>query len=130
VRAFLLDTHAYVWAVSEPNKLSQPAREAVADRSNRVFVSAATVWEMAIKHHAGRWPEAEPLLSGHWEIVDRLGAKHMDISWAHARRAGGLKWHHADPFDRMLAAQAMTDGATFVTRDGAFDALAGLDLLW
>lgn len=130
MRTLLLDTHTYVWAVSEPHKLSSASRDAIADRSNRLLVSAASVWEMAIKHHTGRWPEAEPLLSGHAEIVERLGAEHVDISWAHARRAGGLRWDHADPFDRVLAAQAMAAGATLVTRDETFAALAGLDLLW
>lgn len=126
----LLDTHAYVWAVSEPERLSTAARAAVADRSRRILVSAATVWEMAIKHCSGRWPEAEPLLAGHPDIVQRLGADHLDIVWADARRAGTLRWTHSDPFDRMLAAQALVHGAVLVTRDSVFNEVTGLDILW
>jgi PIN domain nuclease of toxin-antitoxin system len=126
----LLDTHAYVWAVSEPDRLSASARVAIAARANRLLVSAATVWEMAIKHRAGRWPEAEPLLAGHADIVERLGGEHLDIGWADARRAGTLRWAHADPFDRMLAAQAVAAGAALVTRDAVFEDVTGLELLW
>ena len=126
----LLDTHAYVWAVSEPERLSTAARAAVADRSRQILVSAATVWEMAIKHRSGRWPEAEPFLAGHPDIVQRLGADHLDIAWADARRAGSLRWAHSDPFDRMLAAQALVHGAVLVTRDSVFDEVTGLDILW
>ena len=126
----LLDTHAYVWAISEPDRLSATARAAVTARGNRLLVSAATVWEMAIKHRAGRWPEAEPLLAGHPDLVERLGAEHLDIGWGDARRAGALRWAHADPFDRMLAAQAMATNAGLVTRDAVFEDVTGLDLLW
>jgi PIN domain nuclease of toxin-antitoxin system len=130
VTALLLDTHAFVWATSEPGRLSTPARERIADRGTQILVSAATAWEVAIKHRAGRWPEAEPLLAAFEEIVDRLGAQHLDMRWSHARRAGGLRWDHPDPFDRMLAAQAMLVDAALVTGDEAFAAVAGLDLLW
>lgn len=128
--ALLLDTHAYVWAVTAPEHLSAPAREAIRASSNSLIVSAATVWEMAIKHRAGKWPEAEPLLADHDAIRSRLGAVALDISSAHARRAGLLSWEHPDPFDRMLAAQAVTEDATLVTRDHAFDDVAGLATLW
>lgn len=126
----LLDTHAFVWAVSEPDRLSGRARETIADRSNHVLVSAASFWEMSIKHHAGRWPEAEPLLAQHRAVVERLGAEHLAITSDDAVRAGGLRWQHTDPFDRVLAAQALNTGAVFVTRDAFFVDLVGLDLLW
>jgi PIN domain nuclease of toxin-antitoxin system len=130
VRSVLLDTHAFVWAVSEPDRLSPRARDAVADRSTRLLVSAASVWEMAIKHHAGRWPEAEPFLSGYGDIVARLGGEHLPIGWEDARRAGGLRWDHTDPFDRMLAVQSMNTGAALVSRDLHFAELHGVELLW
>lgn len=126
----LLDTHAYVWMVSAPDKLSDRAREALTDRGHPLLVSAATAWEMAIKHRSGRWPEVEPLLASHLSVLERLGATSLPISAEHAVRAGGLGWDHQDPFDRVLAAQALTCGATLVTRDRAFADLGGLVTLW
>lgn len=126
----LLDTHAYVWALTAPERLSSAAREAVETATNVLLVSAATAWEMAIKYRAGRWPESEVLLSRHDELTDRLGARRLDISSADAIRAGGLRWDHSDPFDRILAAQALLADATLVTRDHAFSELTGLRILW
>jgi PIN domain nuclease of toxin-antitoxin system len=130
VTTLVLDTHAYVWAVTAPDRLSAPAREAVTDPANELLVSAATVWEMAIKHQAGRWPEAEVLLRQHDALTLRLGAEERPITAADAVRAGGLSWAHRDPFDRMLAAQALLSQATLVTKDPGFAALGGLPILW
>ncbi len=126
----LLDTHVYVWAVSAPGRLSAAAREAILRTETTLLVSAASAWEMAIKHRAGRWPEAEPLIRQHAEVVARLGAHALPITAEHAIRAGGLPWSHTDPFDRVLAAQALVLGATLVSRDAAFTELLGLSLLW
>lgn len=130
VTTLLLDTHAYVWAVSAPDRLSPRARLALETPTNQLLVSAATPWEMAIKHRAGKWPEAEPLLHQHDDLTDRLGAGRLDISATAAIRAGNLDWSHGDPFDRVLAAQALLAHATLVTRDDAFRQLRGLPLLW
>jgi PIN domain nuclease of toxin-antitoxin system len=128
--ALLLDTHAFAWVVTEPDRLSSVAREAVEDPTRPLLVSAATAWEMAIKHRAGRWPEVGLLLSRHDDAVGRLGALHLPMTADDAIRAGGLTWEHADPFDRMLAAQAMSSGAALVTRDRAFGELPGVTVLW
>ncbi|HUG84565.1 MAG TPA: type II toxin-antitoxin system VapC family toxin [Euzebya sp.] len=126
----LLDTHTYVWAVTAPDLLSDSAREAIADPANTLLLSAASTWEMAIKHHAGRWPEAEILLRQHDDLARRLGAVQHPITAADAIRAGALTWAHRDPFDRMLAAQTFLSQATLVTRDDAFGELSGLPTLW
>lgn len=126
----LLDTHAYVWALTDPDRLSRRARTAIEAPSNAVLVSAATAWEMAIKHRAGKWPEAEILLAQHDDLTIRLGAQSLDISAADAIRAGSLDWDHADPFDRMLAAQSLLHQAALVTRDKAFRHLRGLTIIW
>ncbi len=126
----LLDTHAYVWALTDPNRLSDRARSAIEAPSNVVFVSAATAWEMAIKYRAGKWPEAEILLAQHEDLTSRLGAQLLGISAADAIRAGNLDWEHADPFDRMLAAQSLRHHAALITRDVAFGDLRGLTILW
>lgn len=126
----LLDTHAYVWALTAPDRLSDRARTAIEAPSNVVFVSAATAWEMAIKYRSGTWPEAEILLAQHGDLISRLGAQSLDISSADAIRAGSLDWDHADPFDRMLAAQSLIHQAALLTRDVAFGDLRGLTIIW
>lgn len=126
----LLDTHAFVWAISAPDRLGGTARGLVEDPTNRVLVSAATAWELATKTRLGRFPEAEPIVAQYRELVAALGAQELAITGSHALRAGGLRWDHRDPFDRMLAAQALIEHATLVTRDGAFAELGGLDVSW
>jgi PIN domain nuclease of toxin-antitoxin system len=130
VTILLLDTHAYVWALTAPDRLSGRARTAIEAPGNVLLVSAATAWEMAIKHRAGKWPEAEILLAQHDDLMSRLGAQSLDISAADAIRAGNLDWDHSDPFDRMLAAQSLLRQAALVTRDAAFGQLRGLTIIW
>lgn len=126
----LLDTHAFVWAISDPDRLGDRARAGVEDPANRLFVSAATAWELATKTRLGRFLAAEPIVAQYRELVAALGAQELAVTSAHALRAGWLRWDHRDPFDRMLAAQASLEHATLVTRDGAFAALAGIDVIW
>lgn len=126
----LLDTHAFVWAVTAPDRLSASARELVSDAETRVLVSAATAWEMSIKHRSGRWPEVAVLIRQYDRVVERLRAGHLALSSEHALAAGGLEWEHADPFDRALAAQAVREGLTLVSRDPAFHGLPGLSVVW
>ena len=126
----LLDTHAFVWAVTAPDRLSPAARELISDATVPLLVSAVSAWEMSIKHRAGRWPEVTVLLRQYDRLVHRLGASHLALSADHALSAGGLEWPHADPFDRALAAQAMREGVGLITRDAAFAELPGLTVLW
>jgi PIN domain nuclease of toxin-antitoxin system len=119
-----------VWALTDPSRLSDGARTAIETPRNVLLVSAATAWEMAIKRRAGKWPEAEILLAQHDDLLSRLGAELLAITAADAIRAGNLDWEHTDPFDRMLAAQALLRHATLLTRDEAFRDLRGLNILW
>ncbi len=95
-----------------------PARSAIDNPDNDVFVSVATAWELAIKSGLGRLrmpPDLE-------ERIDERGLRKLGISFAHAALAGQLPRHHGDPFDRMLIAQAQSEGLTLVTGDRAFSA--------
>ena len=127
---YLLDTHALMWAINEPSRLGDGAAEVLRDRGSLLVVSAASAWELYTKHRIGKLPGAGPwleVLEGH---VRRLGAEFLPIEWAHARLSGQLEWAHRDPFDRMLAAQAIAESLVLVTRDPAFDELPGLKNLW
>jgi len=110
----LLDTHAVIWFLGGSDKLRSEARTAI-ERAERVYVSAATIWEIATKVARGRL-ETPP------DFVDRLldlGILQLALEWEHARVAGSLPLHHRDPFDRMLVAQAIVERLTIVTRDDA-----------
>lgn len=112
----LLDTHAFLWWSIDDDRLGAAARSALANPDSLVFVSAASVWEIAIKVTLGKLDfEADPAE----EIVANRFAE-LPITALHAQEAGRLPRHHDDPFDRMLIAQARLEGLTLVSRDGAF----------
>jgi PIN domain nuclease of toxin-antitoxin system len=121
----LLDTHAALWWLGEAEHVGAVASAALCEPRNEVLLSAAVVWEVAIKRALGKLDAppgfAQALLDG--------GASALPISLAHAERVGGLAWHHRDPFDRLLVAQAEVEGAVVVTRDAAFAAY-GVPTLW
>jgi PIN domain nuclease of toxin-antitoxin system len=126
----LLDTHAFVWAVASPERLSKAAREAISDATVPLLVSAVSAWEISIKHRAGRWPEVGALVRQYQQLLGRLGAEELALTGAHGLVAGGMEWEHADPFDRALAAQAMAEGLPLITRDMTFKKLPGLTVIW
>lgn len=125
----LLDTHAFLWSVAEPEELSVKARRAIRDTDNELFVSTASAWEIATKFRLGKLPGAEPLIADFAAIMQGLRASDLPISRVHALHAGGYLQAHADPFDRMLAAQAELERMTLVTRDRALRQF-GIELLW
>lgn len=120
----LLDTHALLWALADPEHLREEAREAVRDGRNEVLVSAASIWEISIKQAAGKLRAPGDLL----EAITAAGFGPLPISARHALAAGLLPAYHRDPFDRMLIAQARAESLTIVTRDLRFKPY-GQDLL-
>ena len=128
--ALLLDTHALLWALTDPNRLSDDVRTTISDPSTELAVSAASAWELATKNRVGKLPQADALLARYADHLDRLGARPLPISTSHALLAGRLEWDHRDPFDRMLAAQAILDDLALVTCDDAFRTLPGVRTWW
>ena len=112
-RRLLLDTHALLWALESPNVLSLAAQEAVADPRNEVLVSAASVWEISIKHALNKLRVPPNLIAS----IGTVGFRELPITAFHAEQAGSLPLLHTDPFDRMLVAQAQAEGLILVTRD-------------
>jgi PIN domain nuclease of toxin-antitoxin system len=125
----LLDTQAIYWWSREQADLSNRAREAIRDPASRVVVSAASAWELTIKHRKGLWPEVGPLIAVFPQemAANRFGL--VDITVADGLAAGLLDRHHGDPFDRMLIAQALSRGLTLVSSDEVFDKY-GVSRLW
>lgn len=125
----LLDTHTFLWWVFADAKLSRRAREAILDEENEAIVSAVTAWEIATKHRIGKLPEASVVANDIAGAIAGEGFAELPLSVAHAQRAGRLGGTHKDPFDRMLAAQAMLENLTLVSNDRAFEQYA-IERLW
>jgi PIN domain nuclease of toxin-antitoxin system len=120
----LLDTHVFLWWREASPRLSPEARDAIA-AAPVVFVSAASAWEAAIKQALGRLRLPDRFAAG----VEESGFEQLAVTFDHAERAGALPPHHADPFDRMLVAQALAEDLTLVTRDRRLEPYAA-DVLW
>ena len=113
----LVDTHVLLWAIDSPEKLSVAARGALLAEDNAVSVSTASLWEIAIKLSLGRIT-----LDPDWfAMIEagrvRIGARWLSVEASHCREVAVLPWHHRDPFDRLLVAQAMYEDMTLVSRD-------------
>jgi PIN domain nuclease of toxin-antitoxin system len=112
----LLDTHVALWAVTLDERLGAAAEKVICDPDNDVSVSAASVWEIAIKHALGRgdMPVSAASALGHFRDA---GFRLLDVTAEHAAAVEALPRHHADPFDRILAAQASVERMSLLTRD-------------
>jgi len=113
----LLDTHIFIWACSQPQSLSAAQREAISSADNKILISAASAWEIAIKHALGR---LDFPVDRFGEFVAAMGFEPLSITPLHGISAGSLPRHHEDPFDRLLIAQAQIEGLTIVTADRKF----------
>ena len=115
--AYLLDSHALLWWWFDPDRLSGAVRSVISDAGNQVLVSAASVWELSLKHHQGKLPELASAIADLPGLLQADGFEALPISLAHGIRAGGYSQTHRDPFDRMLAAQAELDRLVLLTAD-------------
>ena len=109
----LLDTHIFLWWNSDPAMIVHPLREAIAQPSNEIFVSAASVWEIGIKHALGKLGFAQRIVQS--VLAHRFQL--LPINGEHAEHAAELPPHHADPFDRLLVAQASLERLLLGTQD-------------
>jgi PIN domain nuclease of toxin-antitoxin system len=121
----LLDTHTLLWWRDDSPRLSSRARSEIADATNEILVSVATLWEISIKRVLGKLSFPDDLE----EVVREESFGLLTISFQHLRRLETLPGLHRDPFDRMLVAQALTEGAPLVTNDRALLAY-GAPTLW
>jgi len=120
----LLDSNAFIWAYTRPKELSAAARRTLGDPANHRFLSIASLWEIAIKQSTGKLP----LSADFTHAIADLALVVLPVSLTHVTRVQRLPFHHRDPFDRMIIAQAMEEGLTIVTRDRHFAAY-GVSLL-
>ena len=125
MRRLLLDTHALLWWLTDDPALSTPARDALADPGNELLVSAASIWEVAIKRSLGKLTAPDDLPD---RIADQ-GFSWLAVSAAHAWQVRELPAHHRDPFDRLLIAQALIEGVAIITTDARFNEY-GIEVYW
>jgi PIN domain nuclease of toxin-antitoxin system len=125
----LVDTHVLIWAGLAPARIGKRAATLLADRSNEVFVSAASAWEIATKVRLGKLPGAEALERDFVDSVEEAGYTLLPITTAHALRAGRLPGDHRDPFDRMIAAQALAEDIPILSADPKLDSF-GITRIW
>lgn len=125
----LLDTHAFLWWLDGDRRLSPRARRAIAAEQNAVWVSALSAFEIVLKARLGRLPRAAAVADDLAGAILSQEFIALDVTVAHAQRAGDLPLTHRDPFDRLLAAQAIHEGLHFVSNDETFDRL-GVARYW
>lgn len=125
----LLDTHALIWWLAGDDALSLRAREAIADETNAIAVSAASAMEIATKLRIGKLAQAALLAQDFEAIVAAQGFTGLPISIRHARIAGAMTIAHKDPFDRLLIAQAQVEDMALVSNEALFDRFA-VQRLW
>ena len=115
--AYLLDSHVLLWWWFDPELLSAAVRELLLDPTTPVLVSAASVWELSLKHHQGKLPQLEQAIGDLPGLLQSDGFEALPIALAHGLRAGAYSQPHRDPFDRMLAAQAELERLVLLTAD-------------
>ena len=125
----LLDTHTLLWATLSPSGLSPKVTKIIADDSNVILVSAASAWEIATKVRLGRLPGAEKFEKEFLDVIEDTGYTLIPIDAAVALRAGRFLAEHRDPFDRVLAAQALADDIPILSSDRKLDTF-GVQRIW
>ena len=116
----LLDTHAFIWFIEGINRLSSTARDSILKPENQLYLSIASLWEIAIKLNLDRLSFAEPFeqLIPHQMKLNSIHS--LPISLLHLNQLIDLPFHHRDPFDRLLIAQAISEKLPIITRDKSF----------
>ncbi|APD48033.1 type II toxin-antitoxin system VapC family toxin [Synechococcus sp. CS-602] len=114
---YLLDSHVLLWWWFDPERLSSAVQALLVDPTSQILVSAASVWELSLKHHRGKLPELEGSIADLQGLLQADGFGGLPITAAHGLRAGAYPQPHRDPFDRVLAAQAKLDRLVLLSAD-------------
>jgi PIN domain nuclease of toxin-antitoxin system len=125
----LLDTHAFLWFIGGDAKLSSVARNVIEDATNQPLLSVASLWEMAIKASLGKLSMGQPFDTLIPQQLEINGIELLGIEIQHTAVVSSLPFHHRDPFDRVLVAQAMVEQIPVVSADAVFDAY-GVTRMW
>jgi PIN domain nuclease of toxin-antitoxin system len=126
---YLLDTVIWLWSVSEPERISKRGNGVLSDGDSKIYFSAASSWELAIKVKIGKYRLPHALAVFVPSRLAAMGVRSLSITQLHALATEALPLHHTDPFDRLLIAQAIAEDMTILTADRAFENY-GVNILW
>jgi PIN domain nuclease of toxin-antitoxin system len=125
----LVDSHVLIWYVSQDKQLSSTARDAITQSSNQLFLSVASLWEIAIKVGLQKLTLSSPYFAWMTQAVADVGLQILPISLEHCDRVVNLPRHHGDPFDRIMIVQAVHEQLEVVSHDAQFDSY-GVHRIW
>lgn len=125
----LLDTHTFLWAGISPEKLSKTASDLFLDSRHDLYLSIASIWEMAIKCSLGKLIFHKPIEAYILDALQENAIQLLNIDFRHVMRVSSLPFHHRDPFDRLLISQALEEKIAMLSCDNVFDAY-GIARLW
>ena len=125
----LLDTHVFLWWVSDAPELSEAARAAISDSGNTCYLSLASCWELSIKSSIGKLKLKKPVERFISEQMQQNGFLLLNIELRHVAKVESLELHHRDPFDRLLVTQAKAERMTLVTADAVLSDY-GIRCIW
>lgn len=127
--SLLLDTHTFAWFFLADSRLPGKVRELITGYEDAIFIGAISAYEMALKHRLGLWPEAGQLVEKFDALAEQARFRTLDITAGHAIGAGQLSIVHRDPFDRIIAAQAIAERLRVVSKDRELIKL-GAEVVW
>jgi PIN domain nuclease of toxin-antitoxin system len=126
----LLDTHVLLWYSISPEKIPEKTLSMLRNSENQIYISSMTAWEISIKYNLGKLPEAKSLFENYSQRLAEYSFSELPFYTHQALLAGRLESTHKDPFDRALAAQALSHKLTVVSQDEAFKTFSELNTLW
>lgn len=124
----LIDTHAIIWFITDNNKLPVNTKKLIENNDNNCYVSLATYWEVGIKYSLGRL-DLNTDLESIFKIIEDTGFEILPITTNHILKNANLEFHHQDPFDRIIIAQAITENLVVISKDSQFDKYE-IKLIW
>lgn len=127
---YLIDSQALLFAMVNPRRLSPKARRIISNMDEHLYASAATAYELSYKFQRGKLPGFDRVFVGYEHHVRRIASSIISITAEHALTAAELDWDHGDPFDRLIAAQSLIEGATLITADTVMQRFEPLNTLW
>ena len=126
---YLLDTHTFLWFITDDKQLSQKATKVIVNPDAVKYVSMASLWEIAIKLNIGKL-ELDMSYDELLQQMDINGFSLLPIEFAHTSALCTLEFHHGDPFDRLIIAQALVENLVAISKDKNFTKYDGLQLIW
>ena len=125
----LIDTHSFLWFINGDKQLSAKAKKVIIDAQTINFISIVSLWEIAIKVSIGKLKLDFPF-SDLWKDIQANGFEILPIEFDHLQQLLILDFHHRDPFDRIIIAQAYSEHMPIITRDANFNRYSQLQVLW